>query len=858
MSYLDRRSNRSLSRRSPEQQQQHSPFGRRGLYDTTDDFEIPSANSPSTRSSPRHRRYTSQTGTLRGAFEATRVPTVSEEDDFAYARGSPSPSRNQMEMNYSLSPQSNPPEEIVEAYRRMREDHDLADPGDLDIALRTSHTSPGAGAGGYDEEDILQDPFMAGDEASFLDDVTDESPRRRKHADHVNDERRLRRATTSQSPVFSRAWTGTNSGLTSEDLQRHEGEDDVQEHYVEEEDAGEDDLGPKPSLNLPSTWGSRATNRRDWMRKIGQRSSNSPRKEVGKPAGDSPLRSRPRLDSSTNPSQPSAERSSRRMSLETRNALKERSTAGYDRAAQSDEQTKPATEQKDQQTAEGAQIPNTPISVYKNSTFNRRSPAKRDSQDLLRRLSRAESPRVNGNQNENQIKTPEPTKPFEGRIYDKTPIVTGAWIDTPMTEKVTELPEHLTKDIVPAPAERKEAENAPQPQRLGTRIGTQLQPIQEREIEPPREKQADNAGERKWNGTEKAEEKKEPEKTKPPVIKPNLPKSGLETLIRNSQANEDSQPLGDDTLESLEKLLEDENESNKRNGQPTEVKSEAEEDAAYEKAILKKLEGITPHPDGPVDLDQLHSKLESLSRNMNDLKTGFQGFEDRIKQDSDIISRAATEGKSSKHTSEDCKSCGAHNDGRIDASIPLPYLWRRDPVSRRIRPTHLAWCLSILILWLFSESTMCDYYCHPTYATVCEGNCLRPDAPQFPYVIPTMLWRWSHLSSLLAPVFTFAMAAFKFIAQLMGFWDGYVDDGPPRALDLAGEIRIRGTRIAGVPVAATQNPAVQQQQPWQAWHGQTYREERPESGFGFGQDSPPTPPPVHWGDEQSLDDDELL
>ena len=94
------------------------------------------------------------------------------------------------------------------------------------------------------------------------------------------------------------------------------------------------------------------------------------------------------------------------------------------------------------------------------------------------------------------------------------------------------------------------------------------------------------------------------------------------------------------------------------------------------------------------------------------------------------------------------------------------------------------------------------------------------------------------------------MAVFKFVAQLMGFWDGYVDDGPPRALDLAGEIRIRGTRIAGVPVAATQNPAIQQQQqPWQTWHGQTYQGERPESG---------PPPAVHWGDEQSLDDDEFL
>ena len=142
----------------------------------------------------------------------------------------------------------------------------------------------------------------------------------------------------------------------------------------------------------------------------------------------------------------------------------------------------------------------------------------------------------------------------------------------------------------------------------------------------------------------------------------------------------------------------------------------------------------------------------------------------------------------------------------------------------------------IFMFWLFSESTMCDYYCHPTYAMACNDSCLKPDAPEFPFVIPTMLWRWSHLSSLLAPVITVVVAFVKLLAQLLGLWDGYVDD-TPGALNLAGQIKIHGSPV-GVPVATPSSPK------------QTQQEHR--------HHDPKPIPPLPWEEADSMDDDEIL
>lgn len=716
-------------------------------------------------------------------------------------------------MTASTSPQSNPPDEIVAAYHQIRNDKGVVDDDNVQDYLGldgigAERLSPGA-AERY-AEDVSLDPFASGD-ADFLDNVTDGSPRR-SHSDYIDDERRLRHVITSQSPVLTKS--GTHIGLTSEDLQRRE-EDDNQEEYLEME-VEEDDRGAQPSLNFPRTWGSRATNPRSWMRNIAPRNESNSRNQVDhQAADDSRPKSRLGYTDTTRPSR-NTERPPRRTSLETRNALRERSTSGYNRSAPNDEQDKPVSQQKDQQSTDGGQGSNTPVSVYKNSTFNKRSPAKRDSHDLIRKLSRNESPRVNGFQDENQMKTPEQAKQPERLTYDKTPVVTGAWIDTPMTERVTELPEHLSRDIVPSPSRRQESENPPKP----VEPHTDKRPP---ELQPSRERERESAKEERVERREQKEEEAEREKTKPPVTKPDMPGSGLEAFLLNPNANGDTP--GDDTLESLQEIL---------NEQSTEVKNEAEEDAAYEKAILKKLERASPEEPAKGDVEKIDDNLVSLGVRINEMKAGIASIEEKFKREGKHI-----------HAGGNCSSCGSHDDGRLYAYIPLPYLWQRDPVTRRIRPTRLTWFLLLFLAWFFSESTMCDHYCRPRFATACHGNCLKPDAPEFPFVIPTMLWRWSHISSFLAPTFTIAFAFFKLTMQLMGLWDGFVDDGPPpRALNLTGEIRIHGTRIAGFPSAMSTPVINSPPQQWAAQHGQPYI-----GGLGM---------PPWEEDKSSMEDDELL
>ena len=60
-----------------------------------------------------------------------------------------------------------------------------------------------------------------------------------------------------------------------------------------------------------------------------------------------------------------------------------------------------------------------------------------------------------------------------------------------------------------------------------------------------------------------------------------------------------------------------------------------------------------------------------------------------------------------------------------------------------------------------------------------------------PYVVPTMLWRWSHLSIVLTPVWTIIIALVRFTAQLLGLWDGFVD------VPLWGDAGVHNVHVRG-------------------------------------------------------------
>lgn len=584
---------------------------------------------------------------------------------------------------------------------------------DRDSRMRNHSPSPGARhyRGEKDDADDEPDPDL-----SFLDDLTDETLRK-KLAQHAMDERRLKRVTSQKSPVFSRAKTGPRSALSVENLQRRR------------DFNSEESSGTEPPLNIPSSWGARGRVSKDWLSKTrrSNENGNQEEKQLDRPVQDSEqdvdftARS---LQISDSPPVRNSIQTRTDTNIPSRKII---STNRLRRANLdlSDESNKPST---------GERIPNTPVVVYKSLDQDKpRMIYREDSQDLIRKLARTESP--------NSSNTPEQKVPVEDPVPTtktpaKTPVVTGAWIDTPATEKATdETADNTEVDRTPSkPAAdvKKEESASPEVEKPQSNLPERRERHQNRELE-----------------------------------KPDLPKSALEKVIRDAQNGDHSLVLGENTIDSLQELLED-------NPAILEFKSSVDStgDEIDEAKDIDK-----PLPANEAAIDRLNVKLQSLVKCINETRNGLTSLESQLSNEIDMS--PPRDGNKKAHLSNRHDKHYAPNslqsDNRHYLAIPLPRLWYRHPGNKRPRPTRLAWFLLGFFVWLFTEIVMCDYWCHPIEAMTCERNCLTPNPPRLPFVTPTMLWRWSHLSSVLDPIRTIFVAMFRFLGQLFGLWDGFVD-----------------------------------------------------------------------------------
>jgi hypothetical protein len=764
-----RKNDFSLARQNHHLHQ--SPFGhaRESNYDF--DLDAFPSKQHGTRS-----RHNFRTGTLAGAYRAASYASMS--DDGAPLGSTPSPrrSREPFVQRSPLSETSNPPEELTDVYRRIEEDGTIADYvayDDWDSAPATRPTGrlsrQDGSRNGYSGS---HDGYAYSDAGLDLVDGSGEYPPRstRRTTDYSRDEQRLRRVTGKDSPIFSKANTG-RTALTADNLQRREERAALtannlqrREKQVEEDQFVSEDGGERgPSLNLPRTWGSRAARRHEWTRNVsGSSASETQEKTEEKENRDRAAYSRSKIEETAASRSTSIDPPTSRTALRSRSALGERNVNVH-----ADEDGKNERTSGLDQTAapsDGAPIPNTPIVVFKNSTLTKPNPTKRDSQELLRRLSRTESPKLES------IQTPEPPKLFERKIYDKTPRVTGAWIDTPMTERVAELPKDLTKDIIPPPPPT-EPEVSTQQTKPPAKSSVDVQPKVEQASPERKTKQ------------ETVSDAQSIERSRPSVIRPKLPKSGLETVMEDVKSGKEDLDLSDDTIEYLHAIINDQTDLTKE-----------EEEAAREQDIFESLQQDESTNSPSVDMDRLHDKLSSLARNIKEVKKGLNSLEQHVVRDKELSSRP----NSPPSGSQVVHPGGNQSipfDGRVYAAIPLPCLWKRNPVTGRRQLTMLGWVTFVSLSWYVVECAMCEAYSHPIFSDVCDGYCLQPDAPVFPFVALTMFWRWSHLSTLLAPVITIGVAVFRLVAQLLGVWDGYVDEPQLGLGNLVGEIRINGTSV---------------------------------------------------------------
>jgi hypothetical protein len=767
-----------------------SPFRYASKYDKLDLH----AKLPSPEQGGVHSRHAIRPRSLAQSYRDASRQVMATADAESASVTTPSPRQQRQPRNafapYQISP---PPFELQDAYKRIQEDEmllsDYVRDDDSDrqrIARRPSSRSHQASS---QANETNSDREIANGHPNFNMDFGGDlgDYRNQKSRDYTKDEERLKRATGQPSPVFSKAQVGRDASRADSWRRRKEAEAEV-DNDVPENDGN---LGPSgPSPNLPSGWGYRAGHRQEWERKFSPPTAPQQQEEQTVNGRWSGPTMRTASDPPSKPTRTSAH-SPARHSLQARNALEER-IANFSKQTTQEglgiKETRPVI---DSVPNGGEQIPNSPITIYKNSSFTRPSPSKRDSRDLLRSLSRAETHKAE------QVQTPEPAKLFERKVYDKTPRVTGAWIDTPVTQRVAEkveLPEDLTKDIVLPRATKETKETAPP-----------TQPIDKTASKMEEPKPVQNAEEKHLPHPQADKEKT----SRPPLPRPHLPKSALETVIEDASSGKDID-FGDDTIESLQAIMDG----------PSEVKAEEQEDdEAYEQAVLASLEKADSKRTDGVNFNSLNVKLNSLMKHINEVKRGLDGLEDHVKRDVEISSQPNSPIKATSpthlHTGETCKGCGTNSDGRVYAAVQIPRLLERSPRSQRLRPTKLFWFIVIPLCWWVIECLMTDQFSHPDISETCEGYCLRPDAPVYPWVTVTMLWRWSHLSTIVTPILAIVVAFSKLVTQLFGFSDGYVDD-LPELRDIVGEIRINGTPVAfpwlSAPTAANIEPQIPQPQ----------------------------------------------
>jgi hypothetical protein len=101
------------------------------------------------------------------------------------------------------------------------------------------------------------------------------------------------------------------------------------------------------------------------------------------------------------------------------------------------------------------------------------------------------------------------------------------------------------------------------------------------------------------------------------------------------------------------------------------------------------------------------------------------------------------------------------------------WVWRLEPTSWKgiqLGPGFWVLCLLAIPLYVVAELIMCMIYCRPVIADSMEGMGTCPDAPEMPFVIPTVLLRpfrpvWKPLIALLKPVFIWLARFLTYMAK---------------------------------------------------------------------------------------------
>ncbi|KAL2433549.1 hypothetical protein ABEF95_005564 [Exophiala dermatitidis] len=402
--------------------------------------------------------------------------------------------------------------------------------------------------------------------------------------------------------------------------------------------------------------------------------------------------------------------------------------------------------------------------------------------------------------------------------YMETPHVNaGAWIDTPLANgdrmqsqsfpnTIEEVTEDLTKDIISAAAE----------------VGSV-----DEDSELPNKR-----SEQEHNEQDKSEGKTpDPQTQASANVAVFMPPSALTNVLNEAKRKrlvsrditdrDDTLNLGDATIASFEDLLTD---AADITADLTSLIKTGAEDEMLQQRKMEQAEDSTSAE--VAFIGHLTSRMQRLMTNLHEARKGISRLEQRVshspapdlsqqgsgEQQQCTVCKEGSGGHYHHHPLIEYNGTEYYSNSLFPISystftIPIPLLFyprnkNRNSSSRVSaifsplpRPTWLGWLTIAIWTWYLTECTLCEIYCHPLYAERYVWPA-QPE-PEFPFVLPTMLWRWTFGTNqlgggvgvasavalplqlvlyLVTSIWRLVVAVYRVVGMALGLIDGFVDD----------------------------------------------------------------------------------
>ncbi|PSN66788.1 hypothetical protein BS50DRAFT_494075 [Corynespora cassiicola Philippines] len=293
--------------------------------------------------------------------------------------------------------------------------------------------------------------------------------------------------------------------------------------------------------------------------------------------------------------------------------------------------------------------------------------------------------------------TPMPTE--RSVMNAKTPIVTGAWVDTP-APRTTRKPE--------------------EPRRSPSRSPRKSSPTKKSPTEkPPTKQSAAPVVNEAYAGAP------------PEPVRPSLPKSALQAIVEEARASRND--YGDSTINSLEELI-------------TPFRESVEAGELDEDTLLglnlptepPRNEAERQRQQELVHLHRMNDRLRAARTSIRDASRGMRRVENRVEHFEEI------NGEKVRVIYRECP-CAANGGHKCDYSLKREFVRlfydSRLKHTRRRGLTYLSIFLISFILFVLIEDEMCERHCHLEYREFMTGYGIRHNAPEFPFITITVFYR---------------------------------------------------------------------------------------------------------------------